>query len=244
MGRPRKNPIVNNPATTEDGSNLTLSNNEIATEAFTKDDLPNQYCENTPDTRMSVLEAQIKALADQNTQLLAALLKNKMAEDESQDKTLYSVTLVGTSACVGLVPTPSGKDKKFSWASRGQTHRLTKAQIAHLQEKSPHWFKNGVLSVPALEERNPNVIPDLDKFVAGITMENLNKTINEIDSLPTLWAIFHHIESMRFEPESVKTSTGILNLVPKEISPIVMALQTVVIRKLTSLANIEVRLEN
>lgn len=141
-------------------------------------------------------------LAEQNQRLMLALLAEREAKRlEDNSSTLYRVENVAGASVSFTVTEAGGQKRHVRLEQRGSFVNLTEKQIREVQEKSPHFFEKGFLSAPDVIEDGPNVIRDIDAFVAGLPHDQINERIGQIDSLGTLWSIFNHIENLRFVHE-------------------------------------------
>lgn len=221
MARPSKNNDKNTPAAEEKAQDISASKGN---------------------DRLTALEAQLKQLTEQNQHLMAALIGQR-EQTQEKDEVLYNVTNVSGSALTAILQDDRGHDRMYQWDTRDKVVKMSAEQLKQLQEKSPHWFAEGYISAPEFVKDGPNVIRDLDEFVDTCTSENVSSRIEQITSIDTLYSLFHHIENLRFANEAEKDEHGYQVLKSVELPPMVLALQSMVMKKLNRLANVNTTME-
>lgn len=134
------------------------------------------------------------------TALMQAIVASQAAQRASDEPEKTYKLVNAQDMSVGLnIPDMRGGSKHVFLERKGNFIMLTADQIKELQDSHRVLFESGALAVPGLMELNANTILDFDKFIEELAVDDIESRIGAITSEATLWALFHHIESKRFQ---------------------------------------------
>ena len=168
--------------------------------------------------RIAQLEAILAEKSTDSNDLTALAHKSKVTamskriREDDADVKLYEVTLLVSTMVGASVSDGRGGKRDLLWETKGDVQLLTADQIEEIRE-SNDLFAQGVLYCPSLIPATPNVIVDFDQFLRELSSETAHTRIAEIDSQPTLFALYHHIENKRTDEKG-----HIVQLSPKDQS--------------------------
>jgi hypothetical protein len=189
---------------------------------------------------------------DVNALMAALVAARQPAPVVSEDnKTYKCVNASGMALGIEVADGRTGLIRTYSLPKTGDFCMLTGSQVEELQEKAPHFFENGYVSVPDLIADNPNVIRHMAKFIAELAFDDIETRIDAITSKDTLFTLFNHIENQRFIHEDAhgKALTdkigGEDSLVLKEVklSPKLATIERAVKSRLEEVSGIRINLD-
>jgi hypothetical protein len=161
------------------------------------------------------IAAELAALKQQNVDLLSALMASRtMHRQVIQDLEGYpsvedaSIDILwGGGSSVHLRITDKfGRDKWIMIDRDTPSYTVTQSQYEEIVEDVPQFFSQGLIRL-AGEDNNPNVITDLDGWIADLDIERTHEQLGQIDSEATLSRIFDHLESKRIRTEDATGRT-------------------------------------
>lgn len=216
--------------------------------------------------RIKELEAQLadkattpapaaSSTADELADKLANALIAARGSTEYRDtpKALHKViNTSGMQLGLFVTDTKTSQPRHIHLTLRGDFVQLTEDQVVEIQEKYPDYFTNGWLSCPDLVELNANCITDVPAFLGSLTIDSAESVISKITALSTLYNIYHHIETLRFNHLDDKgNELTVLNpegkVIPviKEnlISPLLERVEAVVQRRVKALSGVRLLTE-
>lgn len=192
-------------------------------------------------------DALITRLIEQNERLMELLHATAIPREGTPEALVTVANRCG--AALGFSVTDvTGRPRIISLQTRHATTQISPAQLGEAKEKYPHYFENGWVEVVGEETGTPNLIPDLDAFLASLSSAEVRPRIEAITSVTTLTDLFHRLESLRYERASVKEGSGEeATLVLKEkddVDPFLITVQLAVQKRLQALTGVRVSLDS
>lgn len=196
-------------------------------------------------SRQDEQAAMIQRLMEQNQQLMAALALTNVGKKAEEPK-YKIVNTMGSSVSFEVTNPTTGNKEPVHLHERGHFKELTLAQITDLRDRHPFLFDDGLVSAPDVVPDSPNVIPNIGKFVADLSFDDIDERIAAITSPDVLWALWNHIETQRFTNVDANGVTltekegEITRPVMKEVvvSPKLRTLQMAVQGRITALTTV------
>jgi hypothetical protein len=138
---------------------------------------------------------------------------------------LIPVTSTGKSAVTLTLFDPrSNRTRDVNFDERDVTHELTRGEIEHLHTRSPHLFRDGHLSAPDFVPDSVNTIADVDAFVEGLGIDEIEGRVAQITSVGTLFQLYHALEDKRIQtvdetgnPIMVEDESGTARFTVREV---------------------------
>lgn len=205
-----------------------------------------------PETKNTTPE-QVGVSKELVEQLMGALIAGKtMGKQEAEVELVELVNVSGAALAFPVTERLTGREKHVSLERRGAKVKLTPEQVLEAKERFPHFFDNGLVSCAAVVPDNVNVVHDLQKFINELPASDVTTRIEQITSTDLLFALYHFIESQRFESEDASgqpfTEIGVDGKkmpVLKELTvdPKLIAVEVAVSRRLLALSGIKVAID-
>lgn len=195
----------------------------------------------------AVLEQNAR-LMEQINQLTLAVIAGReapkaLATDEKADIKL--INTIGYSIAFPVTDPRTGATRQIALRKKDDTVLVRTSELAEALEKYPHYFEKGYISAPDHLPENANTIRDVAKWLGEVTFENVTTVVEEIDSLPTLYLIYNHIEEKRWKAVVGEDANGKKQhkLEERKLDPKLLTVEMMVKRRIDALNGISVNLD-
>jgi len=118
---------------------------------------------------------------------------------------------------------------------------LPRAELAAAIERSPSLLDERLIRVPGYQADDANYVAKPDVFFDSLTADTVAAQIEAITHAPTLYRLFQALEAKRFSPDKDTDGAPVLKDAP--LSPILMAAEQLIVRRIETLTGVRVLLD-